>query len=58
MIIAIGASCAFMMPVSAPPNGIAFATGYMRQNDMVKVGFALNWVAIFIVTVWAYVFLV
>lgn len=57
MVIAIGASCAFMMPVAAPPNGIAFATGYMRQNDMVKVGFFLNWVAIIIITAWAYLFL-
>ncbi|WII95447.1 DASS family sodium-coupled anion symporter [Moraxella haemolytica] len=58
MVIAIGASCAFMMPVAAPPNGIAFATGYMAQKEMVKVGFFLNWVAIGIVTLWAYVLLI
>ncbi|MDO5650760.1 MAG: DASS family sodium-coupled anion symporter [Moraxella sp.] len=55
MVIAIGASCAFMMPVSAPPNGIAFATGYIPQREMMKVGFVLNWVAIVIVSLWAYV---
>lgn len=55
MVIAVGASCAFMMPVSAPPNGIAFATGYIEQKHMVKTGFILNWVAITIITVWGYI---
>lgn len=57
MVIGIGASCAFMMPVATPPNAIVMGTGHVKQKDMMKVGFYLNWVAIAIVTIWAYVFL-
>lgn len=58
MIIGIGASCAFMMPVATPPNAIVMGSGYVAQKDMMKVGFWLNIVAIAIVSVWASVFLV
>ena len=57
MVIGIGASCAFMLPVATPPNAIVFGTGYIRQKDMMSVGFLLNIVSIIIVTVWAYFFL-
>lgn len=57
MVIGIGASCAFMMPVATPPNAIVMGTGHVKQKDMMKVGFWLNIVAIIIVTIWAYVFL-
>ena len=57
MVIGIGASCAFMMPVATPPNAIVMGTGYIRQKDMMNVGFILNIVAIIIVTLWAYFFL-
>lgn len=58
MIIGIGASCAFMLPVATPPNAIVFGTGYIRQKDMMNVGFILNIVSIAIVTLWAYFFLI
>lgn len=58
MVIGIGASCAFMMPVATPPNAIVMGTGHVKQRDMMKVGWWLNLVAIAIVTIWAYVFLV
>ena len=57
MVIGIGASCAFMMPVATPPNAIVMGTGHVKQRDMMKVGWWLNLVAIAIVTIWAYVFL-
>lgn len=57
LIIGIGASCAFMMPVATPPNAIVMGTGDVSQKDMMKVGAVLNAVAIVIVAVWAYVFL-
>ncbi|WP_066800190.1 SLC13 family permease [Moraxella oblonga] len=58
MIIGIGASCAFMLPVATPPNAIVMGTGYIKQQEMMKVGFILNIVSIAIVTAWAYFFLV
>ncbi|ELA09223.1 anion transporter [Moraxella macacae 0408225] len=57
LIIGIGASCAFMMPVATPPNAIVMGTGDVTQRDMMKVGAVLNAVAIIIVALWAYIFL-
>ena len=36
LIIGIGASCAFMLPVATPPNAIAYGTGKVSQRDMIK----------------------
>lgn len=36
--IAVAASAAMCLPISTPPNAIAFSTGLVRQNDMLKVG--------------------
>ena len=41
-IVACSASCAFMLPIATPPNTIVFSTGYIKQSEMVKVGFILN----------------
>lgn len=57
LIIGIGASCAFMMPVATPPNAIVMGTGYIKQKEMMKVGLWLNFASIAIVGIWAYVFL-
>ncbi|XP_019720767.1 Na(+)/dicarboxylate cotransporter 3 [Hippocampus comes] len=38
----IGSSYAFMLPVSTPPNSIAFASGHLMVKDMVKTGFVMN----------------
>ena len=57
LVIGIGASCAFMLPVGTPPNAIVFATGKVRQRDMVSVGFVLSVLSIAAISVWAYFFL-
>jgi len=36
--IAIAASSAMCLPISTPPNAIAYSTGLVKQNDMLKVG--------------------
>lgn len=41
IIIGIGASCAFVMPVATPPNAIVFGTGKIKQMEMVKCGLIL-----------------
>ncbi|NND33145.1 MAG: DASS family sodium-coupled anion symporter [Saprospiraceae bacterium] len=33
IIIGLCASCALLLPVSTPPNAIAFSTGYIKQGD-------------------------
>ena len=42
LIIGIGASCAFMLPVATPPNAIVFSTRLITQKDMLKAGMLLN----------------
>lgn len=57
LIIGIGASCAFMLPVATPPNAIVFGTGLIRQSEMIRTGVVLNIIATFVVGLWAYFFL-
>lgn len=33
IIIGLSASCALFLPVSTPPNAIAFSSGYLKQSD-------------------------
>lgn len=56
LIIGIGASCAFMLPVATPPNAIAYGTGKVSQRDMIKAGFVLNILSIIFISVVAYYF--
>ncbi|MFC1235614.1 SLC13 family permease [Vibrio sp. F74] len=56
VIIAISASCAFMLPVATPPNAIVFASGHIEQKDMMRVGFVLNIVCITVLTIIAHFF--
>ena len=57
LIIGIGASLAFMMPVATPPNALVFGTGHVRQRDMIKVGFCLEIIGAFILATYAVLFL-
>lgn len=45
-VIAICASCAFMLPVATPPNAIVYATGDVSQGTMMRCGAWLNAVCI------------
>lgn len=56
LIIGIGASCAFMLPVATPPNAIVFGTGYIRQGQMIRVGIYLNILCSIILASLAYFF--
>ncbi len=56
LIIGLGASCAFMLPVATPPNAIVFGTGEIRQSEMVRVGVLLNIVCIFVIATVGYLF--
>ncbi|XP_061531008.1 solute carrier family 13 member 3 isoform X1 [Phycodurus eques] len=46
----VGSSYAFMLPVSTPPNSIAFASGHLMVKDMVKTGFVMNILGLLSVT--------
>ena len=47
---ALSASCAFMLPVATAPNAIVFGTGKVTMGDMVKCGFAINIMGVFVIT--------
>ena len=51
---AISASAAFMMPVATPPNAIIFGTGRLKIIEMIRAGFWLNVVSIFIIGTLSY----
>jgi sodium-dependent dicarboxylate transporter 2/3/5 len=52
VVIALCASCAFMLPVATPPNAIVFSSGLVAQRQMMRVGLVLNLViALVIATV-------
>ncbi|XP_016060278.1 PREDICTED: solute carrier family 13 member 3 isoform X2 [Miniopterus natalensis] len=47
----VGCSYAFMLPVSTPPNSIAFASGHLLVKDMVRAGFLMNLVGVLLLNV-------
>lgn len=55
-LIAIAASCAFMLPVATPPNAIVFGSGYIKQSDMMRAGIFLNIVCIMAISAFAWMF--
>ncbi|MGR5445595.1 SLC13 family permease [Vibrio jasicida] len=55
-LIAVAASCAFMLPVATPPNAIVFATGHIKQKEMMRIGMVLNVACIGALTLFAWLF--
>lgn len=57
VVIALCASCAFMLPVATPPNAIVFSSGLVPQKQMMRAGLVLNLViALVIATVAFFLF--
>lgn len=42
VVIALSASCAFMLPVATPPNAIVYSSGFVPQKSMLVAGLLLN----------------
>ncbi len=51
--IALASSCAMAMPVSTPPNAIAYATGRIKASDFLLGGAILGLLGPGIATIWA-----
>lgn len=47
---ALATSYSFMLPAGTPPNAIAFGTGRVRIDQMVKYGFVLNCLGVVCIT--------
>lgn len=54
LMIGLGASCAFMLPIATPPNAIVFGTGLIKQREMMKAGAFLNLFCITIISIYGY----
>lgn len=49
---AVCASLAMLMPISTPPNAIAFSTGLVKTKDMIKVGSVIGVVGLVLAFFW------
>lgn len=47
--VTLAASCAFMLPMSTPPNAIVFASGYISIPQMMRAGVVLNLITIILI---------
>ncbi len=47
--VTLAASCAFMFPVSTPPNAVVFGSGKVTMRQMIKAGIWINLTAILII---------
>ncbi len=57
LVVGLSASTAILLPISTPPNAIAFGTGLMQQKDFRKTGLIIGLlgpllVAIFVLIFW------
>jgi len=50
----IAASFGFMLPVATPPNAIVFGTGYVPMGAMVRTGFLLDFIGMFLLVLFMY----
>jgi sodium-dependent dicarboxylate transporter 2/3/5 len=50
----LGASCAGMLPMGTPPNAIVFSSGHIKLKQMTKAGFAMNIVAVILITLFSW----
>ena len=53
----LAASCAFMFPVATPPNAIIFGSGKVKMLDMLKIGMILNLIAVLLISLFCYIFI-
>ncbi|WP_104750850.1 SLC13 family permease [Helicobacter salomonis] len=53
--VALAATCAFMLPVATPPNAIAYGSGYVKMQDMIKAGLWLNILGIVLISLITYI---
>ncbi|WP_370216669.1 DASS family sodium-coupled anion symporter [Thalassolituus sp.] len=53
-LIAVAASCAFMLPVATPPNAIVYGSSFVAQKDMMRTGFWINLSCIAVISGYAW----
>ena len=56
-VVALSSTCAFMLPISTPPNAAVFSSDELDMKDMIKAGFILNIITIIIISFFIYFWL-
>ncbi len=54
LVIGLSASCALFLPVSTPPNAIAYATGFLKQADFRISGLTAGILGPILVILWCF----
>ncbi|MCY8549858.1 SLC13 family permease [Bacillus haynesii] len=54
---ALASSCAFMLPISTPPNAAVFSSNLLTIKDMVRAGFWLNIAGVVLIVISVYFWL-
>ena len=54
--VAIASSSAMILPISTPPNALAYATNLVQQKDMAKIGLIVGIISILLGYAFLYVF--
>lgn len=52
LVIGLSASCALFLPVSTPPNAIAYSTGFIDQKDFRLGGVSIGLIGPIIIIIW------
>ncbi len=52
--LTIGSSCAFMFPISTPPNAIVYSSGYIKMGEMARSGLPLSLVCTVIISLYCW----
>lgn len=55
--VTLAASCAFMMPISTPPNAIVYSSGHISVRQMMKAGIWMNLIAVMIIALMSWMLL-
>jgi sodium-dependent dicarboxylate transporter 2/3/5 len=54
VVVALAASAAMVLPISTPPNAIAYGSGYFSVRDMARAGILVTGAAVILVTLFIY----
>ena len=52
LIIGLSASCALFLPVSTPPNAIAYSTGLLKQSEFRLGGVSVGLIGPALIILW------
>ncbi len=53
--VTLAASSGFMLPMSTPPNVIAFSSGHLKMKDMLLIGLVLDAVSIIVIFIFSWI---